>query len=64
MLKLTDSEVASLPGEQNAMIMEFRKMYKDNPSVFKKPRPPQAGKQKEKGKKDNVSDPLKPFKVS
>lgn len=61
MLKLTDEEVASLPNEQSPMILEFRKMYKENPMIFKKPKAPAAGASDSK-KKENAKDPLKPFK--
>ena len=63
-LKMSDEEVAALPGEQNSMIMEFRKMYKENPSVFQKrpnqPKPDEAKKKKEK----KETDPLQSFKES
>lgn len=66
-LKMSDEEVASLPGEQNTMIMEFRKMYKENPSVFQKrkeqPKAPE-GEEGKKKKKKKETDPLQSFKDS
>ncbi|GMH90575.1 hypothetical protein TL16_g11807 [Triparma laevis f. inornata] len=64
-LKMSDEEVASLPGEQNTMIMEFRKMYKENPSVFQKRKEqPKAPEGEEGKKKKKETDPLQSFKDS